>query len=61
MSAILLNKRSIFRIAYFAVGVVGTLVFLQMSGVQRVNSWIILASWLLLLAAFWIFGNRRTP
>jgi hypothetical protein len=60
MSAISLNKRLIFRIAYFAVGVGGTLVFLQMSGVQRVNSWIILASWLLLLAGFYIFGNRRT-
>jgi len=61
VSAIFLNKRLISRIAYFTLGVVGTLVFLQMSGVQRLNSWIILASWLLLLAAFWIFGNRRTP
>jgi hypothetical protein len=61
MSAIFLNKRLISRIAYFALGVVGTLVFLRMSGVQRLNSWTILASWLLLLAAFWIFGNRRTP
>lgn len=59
MSAISLNKRLIFRIVYFAVGVVGTLVLLQMSGVQRVNSWIILASWLLLLTGFCIFGNRR--
>jgi hypothetical protein len=61
MSDVFLSKRLIFRISCFAVGVVGTLLFLQMSGVQRVNSWIILASWLLLLAAFWIFGNRRTP
>jgi hypothetical protein len=60
MSAIFLNKRLIFRIAYFAAGVVGTLVFLQMSGVQRLNGWIILASWLLLLAGFYFFGNRRT-
>ncbi len=60
MSAITLNKRSLFRIAYFAVGVVGTLVLLEMSGTQRVNSWIILAGWLLLLAGFGIFGNRRT-
>jgi hypothetical protein len=60
MSAISLNKRLILRITFFAAGVLGTLVFLQMSGVQRLNSWIILASWLLLLAGFWIFGNRRT-
>ena len=60
MSAISLNKRLIFRIAFFAAGVIGTLVFLQMSGAQRLNGWIILASWLLLLAVFWIFGNRRT-
>jgi hypothetical protein len=31
-----------------------------MSGVQRVNSWFILVGWLLLLAGFGIFGNRRT-
>ncbi len=59
MSAITLNKKLLFRVAYFAVGVIGTLVILEMSGVQRVNSWIILAGWLLLLAGFGIFGNRR--
>jgi hypothetical protein len=61
MSAISLNKRLIFRIAFFTAGVLGTLAFLEMSGVQRLNGWIILASWLLLVAGFWIFGNRRTP
>jgi hypothetical protein len=60
MNAIALNKRLFFRIAYFAVGVIGTFVLLEMSGVQRINSWIILAGWLLLLAGFGIFGNRRT-
>jgi hypothetical protein len=60
VSAITLNKKLLFRIAYFAVGVTGTFVLLEMSGVQRVNSWIILAGWLLLLAGFGIFGNRRT-
>ena len=60
MSAITLNKRLLFRIACFAVGVIGTFALLEMSGAQRVNSWIILAGWLLLLAGFAIFGNRRT-
>ena len=59
MSAITLHKRLIFRIAYFAVGAVGTFLVLEMSGVQRVNSWIILAGWLLPLAGFAIFRNRR--
>ena len=36
MSAMFLNKRLIFRVACFALGVVGALVLLQMSGVQRV-------------------------
>jgi hypothetical protein len=60
MSAITLNKRLLFRIACFAVGVIATFALLEMSGAQRVNSWIILAGWLLLLAGFAIFGNRRT-
>jgi hypothetical protein len=57
MSAIALNKRLLFRMACFALGVIGTFVFLEMSGVQRVNSWFILVGWLL-LAGFGIFGNR---
>jgi hypothetical protein len=60
MSAITLNKRLLYRIAYFAVGGVGTFFVLETSGVQRVNGWVILAGWLLLLAAFAVFGNRRT-
>jgi hypothetical protein len=60
MSTIALNKRLLFRIACFALGVIGTFVLLEMSGVQRVNSWFILVGWLLLLAGFGIFGNRRT-
>jgi hypothetical protein len=60
MSAIALNKRLLFRRACFALGVIATFVLLEMSGVQRVNSWIILVGWLLLVTGFGIFGNRRT-
>jgi hypothetical protein len=60
MSAIALNKRLLFRIACFALGVIATFVLLEMSGVQRVSNWFTLVGWLLLLAGFGIFGNRRT-
>ena len=60
MSAITVHKRLILRIAFFAVGAVVTFLVLETSGVQRVSSWIILAGWLLPLAGFAIFGNRRT-
>ncbi len=60
MSAISLNRRLLFRIAYFAVGVVGTLVLLEVSGVQRVNSGLILAGWLIVVSGFCIFNSRRT-
>ena len=60
MRAISLDKQLLFRIAYFAIGVIGTLVLLQVSGVQRVNGWILLVGWLLLVSGFWFFSRRRT-
>ena len=59
MSAISLNRRLLFRIACFAVGMVCVYVVLEMSGVQRVSSWVILVSWLLMVLVFCIFGNRQ--
>ena len=59
MNAISLDKRLLFRLACFAIGAVGTFVLLEMSGVQRVNSWIILAAWLFALFGAHFFGKRR--
>ena len=61
MSAVPLNRRVLFRIAYFAAGLVGTFVLLQLSGVQRVNSWILLVGWLAVLSGACFFGKRRAP
>ena len=61
MSALSLDKRLLFRIALFAAGLVGALVLLQVSGVQRVNSWILLVGWLVVLSAACFFGKRRAP
>ena len=60
MSAISLDKRLLFRIVCFAAGVVGTFVLLEVSGVQRVNSWILLVGWLLVTSAVCFFSRRRT-
>ncbi len=60
MSAVPLNRKVLFRIAYFAAGLVGTFVLLEVSGVQRVNSWVILAGWLIMVSGFCIFNSRRT-
>lgn len=60
MSAVPLSRKVLFRIAYFTVGLIGALVLLEVSGVQRVNSWVILAGWLLMVAGFCIVNNRRT-
>ena len=59
MSAISLDKRLLFRIAFFAVGIVGAFVLLEVSGVQRVNSWILLVGWLFALSGACFFGKRR--
>ena len=59
MNAISLDKRLLFRLACFAIGAVGTFALLEMSGVQRVNSWIILVAWLLVLSGVCFFGKRR--
>jgi hypothetical protein len=60
MNAISFDKRLFFRIACFAIGVVGTFVFLKVSGVQRVNGWILLVGWLLVPSSVWFFSGRRT-
>ena len=59
MSAISLDKKLLFRLAIFAAGVVGTFVLLEATGVQRVNSWIILVGWLLALSGICFFSMRR--
>jgi hypothetical protein len=60
MTAISFDKRLFFRIACFAVGAVGTFALLEMSGVQRVNGWILLVGWLLVLSSVYFFSRRRT-
>ena len=59
MNAICLDKRLLFRIALFAVGVVGAWAFLEVSGVQRINSWIILIGWLVVTSGICLFSRRR--
>ena len=61
VSALSLDKRLLFRIALFAAGLVGAFVLLKVSGVQRVNSWILLVGWLVVLSAACFFGKRRAP
>jgi hypothetical protein len=60
MSAISLNKKMLVRAAYFSVGVVGTFVLLEASGVQHVNGWILLGGWLLALSGVYFFSRRQT-
>jgi hypothetical protein len=60
MSAIYLDKKLRFRLAIFGAGAVITFVLLEVSGVQRVNSWIILFGWLLALSGICFFSRRRT-
>ena len=57
MGAISLNKKLLARIAFFMVGVVGTLVLLKFSGVQRVNSNVIVFASFLVVAG--LYFNRR--
>ncbi len=59
MNAISLDKRLLFRLACFAIGAVGTFVLLKIFGVQRIDSWILLAAWLLVLFGVYFFGKNR--
>ena len=59
MSAISLDKRLLFRIAFFAVGVVGAWALLNVSGVQRINNWIIVVGWPLVPLGVYFFSRRR--
>ena len=46
------DKRLLMASAVFLAGVVGTLVLLRVTGVQRVPSAIVLVAWLCVLAGF---------
>ena len=47
-----LDRRLLVTIALFLAGIVGTLVLLRVTGVQRVPSAIVLVAWLCVLAGF---------
>ena len=59
MRAISIDKRLLFRIAFFAVGAVGAWALLEVSGVQRINSWILMIGWPLVPLAVYFFYRRR--
>ena len=59
MSAISLDKRLLFRIAFFAVGVVGAWALLEVSGVQRINSWVLMIGWPVVPLVVYFFSRRR--